>query len=226
MTDSSKEKAQTLTATTINYYDDHAPGFWEGTKNHDVTQNYEALLNSIEVEPPFTVLDLGCGPGRDLAYFRSLGHIVIGLDGSNQFAEMARNHSGAEVWVQDFINLDLPTDYFDGVFANASLFHVPRESIASVLKTIWNTLRPGGVLFTSNPRGNDEQGLSGNRYGTYYKDETWMDLVAGLSPINGGFVPIRQYYRPPGLPQHEQRWLATVWRKYVSNMDKMDDQAG
>ncbi len=208
MADTGAEKPKNLTSTTIGFYDDHAPAFWDGTKNHDVTQNYNALLDAINAEPPFTLLDLGCGPGRDLAYFQGLGHIVIGIDGSTQLAHMARAHSGAEVWVQDFIDLDLPDAHFDGVFANAALFHVPKESIETTLAAIWDSLRPGGVLFSSNPRGNDEQGFSGGRFGIFYQEETWMALVE-----NVGFEPVRQYFRPPNAPRHQQCWFATVWRK-------------
>lgn len=214
MADTKVAISKNLTRPTIGYYDGHAPAFWDGTKDHDVSQNYEALLGAIEGDPPFTLLDLGCGPGRDLAYFRNLGHIPIGLDGSTKFAQMARAHSGAEVWVQDFIDLDLPNAHFDGVFANASLFHVPEEFIATTLAALWGALRPGGVLFTSNPRGNDEQGFSGGRFGRYYRDETWLALLAGLNLKTGGFKPIQQYYRPPNAPPDQQRWFATVWRKY------------
>ncbi len=75
---------------TIGHYDRVAEDYWDGTRNHDVSQNYEALLEAIEGEPPYAILDLGCGPGRDLRYFRSLGHDVTGLDGSMEFVTMAR----------------------------------------------------------------------------------------------------------------------------------------
>jgi SAM-dependent methyltransferase len=101
-----------------------------------VSQNIDALVSSIEGSPPFTILDFGCGPGRDLKAFSALGHIAIGLEGSARFAEMARAYSGCEVWQQDFLRLDLPQDRFDGVFANASLFHVPRVELPRV---------PGGI---------------------------------------------------------------------------------
>jgi SAM-dependent methyltransferase len=208
MADTWAGKPKNLTSTTIGYYDGHAPAFWDGTKSHDVTQNYEALLGAIDAEPPFTLLDLGCGPGRDLAYFQGLGHIAIGVDGSTQFADMARAHSGAEVWVQDFIDLNLPEAQFDGVFANASLFHVPKDSIETTLAALWRALLPGGVLFASNPRGNDEQSLSGGRFGVFYRDQTWMALVEKC-----GFEPVRQYFRPQNAPPAQQRWFATVWRK-------------
>src|SRR5882724_5430946 len=118
-----------LTTETIAHYDASAESFWEGTRDHDVSQNYAALLDPIEAAPPFAILDLGCGPGRDLRYFRSLGHTPVGLDGSARFVEMARRVSGCEVLHQDFLHLDLPPSRFDGIFANASLFHVPRRAL-------------------------------------------------------------------------------------------------
>src|ERR1700736_4454656 len=79
--------------TTIAYYDQFAQAFWNGTRYHDVSQNYAAFLDAIEGDPPYSILDLGCGPGRDLSHFRSLGHEAVGLDGSRQFVAMARSHS-------------------------------------------------------------------------------------------------------------------------------------
>ena len=80
--------------------------------------------------PPFAILDFGCGPGRDLKAFKDLGHEPVGLDGSARFAAMARDYSGCEVLEQDFLRLDLPAGRFDGVFANAALFHVPSSGAA------------------------------------------------------------------------------------------------
>src|SRR5260221_13684664 len=91
------EQVRGLSAATIAYYDRLARAFWDGTRHHDVSQNYAALLNAIESEPPYSILDLGCGPGRDLIYFRSRGHEAVGLDGSREFVAMARVHSGCEV---------------------------------------------------------------------------------------------------------------------------------
>src|SRR5947209_17989100 len=108
------EQVRRLSAMTIAYYDRFAEAFWEGTRYHDVSQNYAALLKAIEGDPPYSILDLGCGPGRDLSYFRSLGHEAVGLDGSWEFVAMAREHSGCEVLHQDFLALQLPASRFDG----------------------------------------------------------------------------------------------------------------
>src|SRR5215813_11958335 len=139
-----------ITDFTLSHYNEHAEDFWEGTRDHNVNQNITALLQSIEGEPPYTILDFGCGPGRDLKVFAELGHIAIGLDGAPHFAVMARAHSGCEVWQQDFLKLDLPDRHFDGVFANAALFHVPCQELPRVLLELYASLKPGGVLFSSN----------------------------------------------------------------------------
>jgi SAM-dependent methyltransferase len=197
-----------LSTRTLAHYDARADAFWAGTRDHDVRQNVDALLSRLEGSPPFAILDLGCGPGRDLASFRALGHEAIGLDGAPRFVAMARAWSGCEVWLQDFLALDLPPARFDGVFANASLFHVPGALLPRVLAELHATLRPRGVLFASNPRGENQEGWNGGRYGAYHDLPTWRGLVT-----SAGFVELDHYYRPPGLPRHEQPWLATVWRK-------------
>jgi len=199
---------EALTRRTLEHYERSAEDFWRGTRDHDVSQNIGALLRHIEGEPPFTILDFGCGPGRDLKAIADLGHVAVGLDGSARFVEMARAYSGCEVLQQDFLKLKLPAGRFDGVFANAALFHVPGQELPRVLRELRATLRPRGVLFSSNPRGHNEEGWNQERYGAYWDLETWRrDLAAA------GFIELEHYYRPAGLPRERQPWLATVWRR-------------
>ena len=193
---------------TLEHYNRSAESFWEGTKDHDVRQNIEALLRHMEGAPPFTILDLGCGPGRDLKTFAAMGHVAVGVEGAARLAEMARGYSGCEVWEQDFLALDLPAGRFDGIFANASLFHVPRSELPRVLRELHAALKPRGVLFSSNPRGNNEEGWNGNRYGAWHDLEAWRGFMQAA-----GFVELEHYYRPPGLPREQQPWLASVWRR-------------
>ncbi len=197
-----------LMETTIAHYDRSARAFWEGTRDHDVSQNTKALIEAIEGTPPFVILDFGCGPGRDLATFRSLGHEAVGLDGSRELAALARAHSGCEILHQDFLALDLPPGRFDGIFANASLFHVPSAELPRVLDELRDALKPRGVLFSSNPRGANEEGMNGDRYGCFHDLEAWRRFVTAA-----GFVELKHYYRTTGLPRDQQPWLATVWRK-------------
>ncbi len=195
------------TARTLAYYDAVADAFERGTRDHDVSQNHAALLGAIEAPAPFVLLDLGCGPGRDLAYFRSLGHEAIGLDGSARFVALAQK-TGCRVLHQDFLSLSLPAASFHGVFANAALFHVPTSQLPRVLSALHHALRPRGVLFCSNPHGNDEEGFSGERYGAFHSLERWRTYVTAA-----GFSELDHYYRPTGKPRAEQPWLATLWRK-------------
>ncbi len=196
-----------IAARTLAYYEQHAERFRAGTEGHDVSQNIAALLRHIEGQPPFRILDIGCGPGRDLKTFTSLGHTAIGLEGSGQFAAMARHSSGCEVWQQDFLQLKLPDHHFDGLFANASLFHVPSAALPQVLHQLHATLKSRGVLFSSNPRGDNEEGWNADRYGVYHDLDGWRGYLTAA-----GFEELEHYYRPTGLPRDQQPWLATVAR--------------
>lgn len=197
------------TATrTLAYYESRAEEFRAGTRDHDVSQNIAALLRHMEGPAPFTILDFGCGPGRDLRTLSTLGHTVIGLDGSAAFVAMARADTGCDVWQQDFLALELPSNRFDGIFANASLFHVPSQELPRVLRQLHVALKPASVLFSSNPRGQNDEGWNGERYGVYHDLDSWRRYLS-----DAGFTEIEHYYRPTGLPREQQPWLASVWRK-------------
>jgi SAM-dependent methyltransferase len=196
-----------IAARTLAHYEQGAQEFRAGTRDHDVSQNIAALLRHIEGKPPLTILDFGCGPGRDLKSFSILGHVAIGLEGAASLAAMAHTDSGCPVWQQDFLQLDLPPAYFDGIFANASLFHVPTQALPRVLRQLHATLKPHGVLFSSNPHGDNEEGWTRGRYGAYHDLEAWRGYLAAA-----GFLELEHYYRPAGLPRERQPWLASVWR--------------
>jgi SAM-dependent methyltransferase len=202
------EQLEKTSMATVGHYDDSAEGFWQGTRDHDVRQNVEALLRHLPASGPLTILDLGCGPGRDLITFRDLGHVAVGLDGAEQFVRMARQHSGCEVLHQDFLQLDLAPGRFDGIFANATLFHVPSQELPRVLTELWAALARDGVLFCSNPHGPNREGWSGDRYCCYLDLDTFRGFMT-----EAGFVELEHYYRPPGKPRDQQPWLASVWRK-------------
>jgi SAM-dependent methyltransferase len=197
-----------ISQKTIAHYDQNARSYYEGTKDHDVSQNIDALLRAIKTEPPFYILDFGCGPGRDLQTFSKLGHHAVGLEGSQEAAQIAKTSSGCEILVQDFFNLSLPKDTFDGIFANASLFHIPNKLLPRVLNNLWSCLKPNGILFSSNPRGNNEEYWYGDRFGSYHNLEGWRSFMT-----NAKFTEIEHYYRPSGLPIEQQPWLASVWKK-------------
>ena len=195
---------------TIEHYATHPKDFWEGTKDHDVLQNIEALLRNISDNSPM-ILDFGCGPGRDLRELNTRGCKSIGLDGCLEFCQMAREFSGSKVLHQNFVELDLPPNAFDGVFANASLFHIHRNHLLDVLVKFHKSLRTDGVVFCSNPRGPNIEQVNGLRYGNYMEVDGWTSFFK-----QAGFTLCEEYYRPFGLPRYEQPWLAMVWRKVSS----------
>jgi SAM-dependent methyltransferase len=197
-----------ITSRTLAHYDRNAQAFRNGTRDHDVSQNVAALLQYIEARPPFELLDFGCGPGRDLTTFTTLGHHATGLEGSAELARMARSASGCPVLEQNFLALDLPAAHFDGVYANAALFHVPHQELPRVLRELHAALKSRGVLFSSNPRGDGREEWYGERYGAFHDWASWRAYVTAA-----GFAELTHYYRPPGLPREQQPWLASVWRK-------------
>lgn len=192
---------------TIAHYEEYADEFWSATKDHDVSQNTRAFLDALPQHTPLNILDLGCGPGRDLHHFKSLGHNPTGVDGSATFCEMAATYADCPVINDTFTAMNLPNSQFDGVFANASLFHVPRIELKSVLKKLHDCLRPNGILFTSNPRGRQE-GWYGKRYGHYLELETSLEFLE-----DAGFELVHHYYRPEGKPIEQQPWLAIICRR-------------
>lgn len=196
-----------ISDATIGHYARVAETYREATWTHDVSQNVAALLAAIGPARA-RILDLGCGPGRDLLTFRDRGHEVVGLDGCAAFVAMAREVSGCEVWQQDMLALDLPAASFDGVFANAVLFHVPHDALPDVLGRLRAALVPGGVLVSSNPHGRDEEGWVDDRYVCFHAPRTWRRILAAE-----GFELLDEYYRPAGRPRREQPWFVTVARR-------------
>jgi SAM-dependent methyltransferase len=125
---------------------------------------------------------------------------------ARHFVEMARAYSGCEVWLQDFVHLDLPAAMFDGIFANAALFHVPSVALPKVLDDLYGALKPGGVLFSSNPRGHNEEGWNGDR-SVSSTTGTLVCLPLQAVSWNDSLLSSSRFAAGPAT------WLASVWRK-------------
>jgi len=192
---------------TIAEYQATAAAFKSGTWNHDVSQNRDALVAAMPRNPG-RILDLGCGPGRDLLYFKEQGHTVVGLDATPAFVEMAQQVSGCSVLQQSFLSLKLPEQSFDGIFANASLIHVPHTEMVRVLKDLRAALVPQGAIVMSMGRGEGEGFVTrptGRRYIAGWEYKTLAPCVE-----QAGLKILHHYYRPLGLPQEAQAWLVIV----------------
>ncbi len=193
--------------STIKHYDRRAADYAVALADHDTAECRDAFLAELPGPAPHDILDLGCGPGRDLAAFAALGHRAVGLDGCAALAAVARERSGAPVLEQDMLDLDLPATAFDGVFAQAVLFHVPTAALPDVLARLRASLRPKGVLFACDPTGDGTEGWAEDRYVAFRRPQRWAKLAR-----EAGFTPIRQWRRPPGVSRRRQDWLASLWR--------------
>ena len=194
---------------TIAHYDRSAQAYWDGTRDHDVSQNTAALLDAMEGDPPLLHSRSGVRAWPRSAFLPGLG------SRRDRPRRIRRRSSqwrapirGARSSIRTFSRWTCPQHHFDGVFTNASLFHVPSRELPRVVAQLRGALKSGGVLFSSNPRGNNEEGMSGDRYSCFLDLDTWRTHLR-----NAGFLELGHYYRPPELPPERQPWLATVWRR-------------
>lgn len=197
-----------ISRLTIAAYDRMAEDYAQETHSRDRSADYALLLRHLDRDGPLDVLDLGCGPGHDLAYFRRAGYRAVGIEGAAEFVAMAKKRSGCSVSQQDLLALELPPAQFDCIFASASLFHIPPDSLPKLLATIEQALRPGGVLFTMNPRGQNQQGWIGDRFCTYLRLPTWRRYMRAA-----GLTYLAHEYRPVGVARRRQQWISAVWRR-------------
>ena len=140
-----------ISLLTLEHYNRHAEEFWDGTRLHDVSQNVESLLQHIEGKPPYSTLAAGLGATSK----RSPSEAIMrsAWKAPSISSPWREPIAGAKYGGKIFLSSHCPAKYFDGVFANAALFHIPRQELPRVLLELHATLKPGGVLFSSNPRG-------------------------------------------------------------------------
>lgn len=190
---------------SINYYNENADQFASDTLNVDMGSLYEKFLASLEQGA--SILDAGCGAGRDAANFRQLGYRVCAFDASEKLVAIAREHSGVEVELCSF------TDYqshepLDAIWACASLLHVPDEQMASVLQHLGNQLKPGGIFYLSFKYGEKDS----ERGGRQFTNSTEARLRAHLQ---GSGLSIRECWltgdQRPG--RENEQWLNALLLK-------------
>ncbi len=150
--------------TTLSYYESHAHRFFEDTRNVDMTSLYGPFLSLLPEGG--RVLDAGCGSGRDSLAFLERGYEVTALDASGAMAELASRYIGRPVLRLSFDEVGFE-DRFDGVWACASLLHVPRRRMPEVLGCLARSLKPGGVMYASFRYGDGESVREGRLFNDY-----------------------------------------------------------
>lgn len=163
---------------TLQYYNETAPTFVQGTIDADLRKLHRRFLRLLPIHAH--ILDLGCGSGRDAKAFLDAGYQVTAIDGSAGCCKLAGDYIGQPVLCQTFDELDFDAA-FDGVWACASLLHVPYAELTGIFRKVARALRPGGYLYASFKYGDFE----GERNGRYFTDLDEERLAAVMQPVAG-----------------------------------------
>lgn len=161
---------------TIEYYNKNAEKYIADTQNVDFEEMQSFFLKYMKKGA--TILDLGCGSGRDSKAFREKGYSVVAVDGSAAFCEYASKFIGQEVRNIDFTQLDYE-NAFDGVWACASLLHLSSQDLAKVLSLIIKACKKDAYIYMSFKYG-DFEGIRNERYFTYMNEQIFASLIQGL----------------------------------------------
>ena len=159
---------------TLDYYNKNSEEYFNSTLNVDMTNTYKEFLKL--VPEGGKILDLGCGSGRDSMNFMKLGYEVTAVDGSKELAKKASALLGKEVIASTFEELELK-EKFHGIWACASLLHIKREDLKTVLNNLYNNLDDNGVFYMSFKYGEKEYVDDKNRYFNCFTDESIISFI-------------------------------------------------
>ncbi|HPE14868.1 MAG TPA: class I SAM-dependent methyltransferase [Bacilli bacterium] len=164
---------------TIKYYDSNAKNYVERTINADMSQAIGRFLKYLPNNA--YILDFGCGSGRDSKTFIDLGYEVLAWDGSLELAKLASKYLKQPVRCEDFLRLD-NEETFDGVWACASILHLPNNDLVEVLKKISDALKPGGYLYTSFKNGKGEK-IVLDRFFNYVDHDKMIENIQQIKSL-------------------------------------------
>lgn len=153
---------------TLSFYDRNASNFASGTTDADMADTRSRFTASLPLKG--LILDFGCGSGRDTKAFLESGFRVDAIDGSEELCSIATAYTGIPVKQMLFNELDAQNQY-DGIWACASILHLPKTELADVLRRIEEALKPQGILYASFKYG-DYEGLRNGRYFTDFTEES------------------------------------------------------
>ena len=192
--------------STLEYYDHNAEQFFKTTADVDFTGTQDRFLRCLE--PGSRILDLGCGSGRDARYFLEKGYQVDATDGSAEICRLASEYTGIPVKQMLFSELDAVSEY-DGIWACASILHLPEEELRDVMHRIGAALKEDGIFYTSFKYGD----FAGERNGRYFRDFTEESFREFLKDFHE-FRMTDQWITCDVRPNRgEERWLNVLLRR-------------
>lgn len=191
---------------TIEYYNQNADQFIQGTLAVDFTTTQERFLSKLSTGA--LILDFGCGSGRDTKYFLDKGYRVEATDGSTELCKRASEYTGVCVKQMLFGDLDEKEKY-DGIWACSSILHLPKLELGVVFNKMLNALKDNGVIYTSF-KYSDFEGIRNGRYFTDFTLEVFQEFIKRIPE-----VVIEEYWITgdvrPG--RGEEKWLNLLLRK-------------
>ena len=194
------------TNKTLTYYNTNAHRFTSDTLDVEFSNIQDSFLALLP--PGSLILDFGCGSGRDSRYFLQKGYRVEACDGSEEMVKAATQNAGIPVKKMLFCELN-EKDRYDGIFACASILHVPSRELPDIINRIKKAVKTGGILYVSFKYGTFE----GVRNGRYFTDRTEESLQAILDEV-GGLEVIRTGITDDARPGREdEKWLNVLLRK-------------
>ena len=190
---------------TLTYYNTNAHRFTSDTLDVEFSTIQDSFLALLP--PGSLILDFGCGSGRDSRYFLQKGYRVEACDGSEEMVKAATRNAGIPVKKMLFSELNEENRY-DGIFACASILHVPSKELPDILTRMKRAVKPGGILYVSFKYGTFE----GIRNGRYFTDQTEESLQVILDKV-GGLEIIRTGITGDARPGREdEKWLNVLLR--------------
>ena len=191
---------------TLNYYNENAAAFINGTASADIAETRDRFAKYLP--PGALILDFGCGSGRDTKAFLASGFRVDATDGSEEICREASTFTGIDVQHLLFQDLDA-VDRYDGIWACASILHLPKHELGPVMQKIAQALKPGGILYTSFKYG-DFEGFRNSRYFTDFTEETLETFMAQFPALQTIERWLTQDVRPG---REEERWINILARR-------------
>ncbi|NDO45760.1 class I SAM-dependent methyltransferase [Clostridium sp. MD294] len=188
---------------TIRYYNENAEKFKKQTINADMTIVYQKFLKYVTCKG--SLLDLGCGIGRDVKYFMEKGYAVTAIDGSEELCKIAKKYTGIDVMCKLFQEIDYNNE-FNGIWACSSLLHVKEYELIEVLKKLHKALKNNGVLYMSFKYGN----FSGERNGRYFLDMNEHKIYTLLD--NNKLFAIKEIFKTNDarIERKNEKWLNVI----------------
>ncbi len=198
---------------TQNYYEDEASQFFTSTVSVDLSPLYARFIERLP--PGGYILDAGCGSGRDAKFFSGIGFQVHAFDASPALAELASRHCGFPVHVRTFADVDEKSVY-DGIWACASLLHVPAAEMPTALARLWIALKPGGSFYCSFKLGAGERVHEGR----HFTDADESTLASWLSRLPQ--AELASIWRTPDArPGRRDEWLNAIVVKAIAPAVKL-----